>query len=104
MPHLRRDRSADRVAQGLRRLRWERPGMTHAQSFNQSEIPMRVPIHCAGKEPFDRATANRVCRETRSVRLSSYRCDHCGHWHIGLPQSGRRAIKRKRMRDFGGEA
>ena len=75
----------------------------HARSFNQSEIPMRVPSHCLGKQAFDRATANRVVRETRKEALQSYFCDACDHWHVGKPRSGRRAVKTNRMREFGGD-
>lgn len=52
---------------------------------------------CAGKQAFDRATANRVARETNQSRATgantkrktqkpradAYKCKFCGHWHVG---------------------
>lgn len=77
--------------------------LSHAQTFNQTEILVSAAMKCRGKEPHDRATANRIVRKTRKVRLESYHCDVCHHWHVGVPRSGKRTIKRSRMREFGGE-
>lgn len=82
----------------------ERP--LRARTFNQQEI---VPTpgdvtQCAGKEKLSRAAANRVCRETRKVRLDAFRCQVCDYWHVGVPRSGQRVARRKRpLREFGGE-
>lgn len=59
---------------------------TRESAFNQSEI--RAPANCAGKQKFDRATANRVVRETLKERLSSFECRHCGGWHVDIIRSG----------------
>lgn len=77
-----------------------------ARTFNQSEIiPSPGDItQCVGKEKLSRAAANRICRESHKVRLGSFRCQVCDYWHVGVPRSGRRAIKRNRMREIGGEA
>lgn len=74
-----------------------------AQTFNQPEILVSTAYHCHGKQKHDRKTANLIVRKTRKIQAQSYHCDVCGHWHVGVPQSGRRTIKRNKMREFGGE-
>lgn len=75
--------------------------LRHASTFNQSEILVSTAYHCHGKQKHDRATANRIRRETKKVALDAYHCDVCDHWHVGVPRSGRKSIKRNRMREFG---
>ena len=56
---------------------------------------------CAGKQPFDRATAGRVCRDHNAMLkgcdkrgrkarkrtpVVPFACPHCGHWHVGTPK------------------
>lgn len=37
-----------------------------------------------GKRMYsERSTAKKVAREMRGRGLTTYRCDDCGHWHIG---------------------
>ena len=77
-----------------------------ARIFNQQEIvPSPGDItQCVGKEKLSRAAANRVCRETRKVRLDAFCCQVCGHWHVGIARSGPRAARRKRpLREIGGD-
>lgn len=50
---------------------------------------------CAGKEKFDRATANQVVRETKKVALTAYRCRCCEYWHVGrdIPRKHKRKVR-----------
>lgn len=47
---------------------------------------------CAGKEAFtspqDATKARRNQRNRRKATLETYRCQFCGSFHIGAPQSG----------------
>lgn len=54
---------------------------------------------CRGKEQLTRDVASLMVRKARKrVKLSSYRCEICGHWHVGT------ALKKaKRIRPAKGE-
>lgn len=46
----------------------------------------RYDADCRGKEPFaDPALARRVMQRMRRRKrpVQTYRCAHCGQWHIG---------------------
>lgn len=46
----------------------------------------RYEADCRGKEPFaDPSLAAKVLRRMRRKRrpVTTYRCPHCGKWHIG---------------------
>lgn len=40
---------------------------------------VREAATCLGKSRHNRATANRIVRETTKVKLQSYKCRFCGH-------------------------
>jgi hypothetical protein len=73
---------------------------SHADNHTQSENPSKEASRCQGKEKYDRATANRVVRGTRVAGLSSFKCDCCGHWHIGTLRPAP-SLKTRRPRNRG---
>lgn len=50
---------------------------------------IRIPYWCAGKHPFESAVlaAEVAARSNRGVRCS-YRCTHCGYFHVGAGHKG----------------
>lgn len=48
---------------------------------------LRVMTQCAGKDRLTWAIANTLAKQSRRRRnkppIQAYKCDVCGHWHIG---------------------
>lgn len=60
-----------------------------------------VPAHsCVGKVPFESAVlAREVAQRSRKRHCNNvqpYKCQHCGKWHIGERQGGKRHGMTKR--------
>lgn len=52
---------------------------------------------CSGREPLTRQQANDVAKRlrARAGRAAGYRCDHCGSWHVGVPNRAPRVKGRR---------
>lgn len=52
---------------------------------------------CEGKEGLAQSIANalKVRYRQRGRDISVYRCEFCGHWHIGFNFLGSKKVKRK---------
>jgi hypothetical protein len=56
------------------------------RAYHPSEIVRWKLASCAGKERYaDGGAASKTLRhmKRRGDKASSYRCSHCGGWHIG---------------------
>jgi hypothetical protein len=45
--------------------------------------PQLVEVSCLGKDKLTAAIARRVAKRSQWAQVSAYRCEHCGHWHVG---------------------
>jgi DNA-directed RNA polymerase subunit RPC12/RpoP len=52
---------------------------------------------CAGKVPLTRAQADEIVKRPRSLDKNRhpYRCQHCGHWHLGRSPPGWARTRRR---------
>lgn len=72
--------------------------MNHQREFNPEVSVLHA---CAGKDGFaNKALANQIAERARRHRghaVNTYRCIHCGQWHIGgvNPTARKRVIGRK---------
>lgn len=59
----------------------------------------RRKSQCEGKQAFDnRVTAGLAMRSVKMRDTCTiFRCDFCGHWHVGSQVEGRKKEKAKRM-------
>lgn len=40
-------------------------------------------VSCIGKDKMTAVVARKVAKKLRNGSANAYRCEHCGHWHIG---------------------
>jgi hypothetical protein len=44
---------------------------------------LEVSVYCTGKDPLTAELARKIAKRSRHGKASAYRCDNCGHWHVG---------------------
>ena len=55
----------------------------------------REVSECTGKEPLDRALAEKIAKRAsrnHEEKMIAYRCRQCGRWHVGNNKPKRRKI------------
>ncbi len=40
-------------------------------------------VCCIGKDPMTAELARKVAKKLKHNGASPYKCQHCGHWHVG---------------------